>query len=170
VWLRDESGHRISARGPDHAGELCIRGPGLLDAYLAPWTPASAVLEPDGFRTGDQAFCDEDGDFHLVGRRANRINVAGMKFFCEEVEAVLDSHPRVLQSRVEARVHAQLGEIPVASVVPRDPAQPPRSDELRAFCREWLPAYKAPREIRVVEALRTTDTGKLLRWSEPEDA
>ena len=168
VWLRDEAGRRIDACGPEHAGELCIRGPGLFDAYLAPWTPASAVLEPDGFRTGDQAFCDDEGDFHLVGRRTNRINVAGMKFFCEEVEAVLDSHPLVLQSRVEGRVHAQLGEIPVASVVPRDSRQPPGPDVLRAFCRQWLPAYKAPREIRVVDALPTTDTGKLLRWRAEE--
>ena len=170
VWLRDESGRPVSQHGPEHTGELCIRGAGLLDAYLVPWTPAASVLVPDGFRTGDQAWRDEDGDLHLVGRRANRINVAGMKFFSEEVEAVLDSHPQLRRSRVEGRVHAHLGEIPVASVVPRDPARAPQPDELRAFCRERLPAYKVPREFQLVESLPTTATGKLMRWSGDCDA
>jgi long-chain acyl-CoA synthetase len=165
VWLRGEDGLPVAARGPEHTGELCIRGPGLFDAYLSPWTPAAAALAPDGFRTGDQAWIDEDGDLHLAGRRANRINLAGMKFFCEEVEAVLDAHPAVARSRVSARVHPHLGEIPVAEVVPADPAAPLAAQALQAFCRERLPSYKVPREIRVVAALETTATGKLVRWS-----
>ena len=83
------------------------------------------MLEPDGFRTGDQGYFDADGDLFLVGRRANRINMAGMKFFSEEVEAVLDAHPLVRRSRVFAREHAHLGEIPIAELEPADAAQPP---------------------------------------------
>jgi long-chain acyl-CoA synthetase len=165
VWLRDETGAEVKGSGPTHAGELCIRGPGLFDAYLEPWTPASELLVPDGFRTGDQAWRDEDGDLQLAGRRANRINVAGMKFFCEEVESVLDAHPEVERSRVSPRQHAHVGEVPVASVIPRDPSKPPAADRLRAFCRERLPAHKVPREIVVVSSLPTTATGKLVRWS-----
>ncbi len=164
VWLRDERGGRAtSANSAERTGEICIRGPGLFDAYLEPWTPSRLVLEPDGFRTGDQGYFDEDGDLFLVGRRANRINLLGMKFFSEEVEAVLETHPAVLQSRVIAREHAHLGEIPVAELVARDPARPPSARELLALCRDRLPAYKIPREFRVVAELPRTATGKLQR-------
>jgi len=164
VWLRGEDGKPVSApTSPEKTGEICIRGPGCFDAYLDPWTPAREVLEPDGFRTGDQGYFDADGDLYLVGRRANRINMAGMKFFSEEVEAVLDAHPRVRRSRVSAREHAHLGEIPVAEVEPADAANPPTRAELTAHCRERLAAYKIPREFRVVDSLPETVTGKLAR-------
>src|SRR6185369_14780167 len=117
VWLRGDDGRPVTSGSPDTVGEICIRGPGMFDAYLDPWTPARAFLEPDGFRTGDLGWRDADGDLHLAGRRANRISMAGMKFFCEEVEAVLDCHPAVQCSRVSARSHAHLGEIPVAEIV-----------------------------------------------------
>lgn len=163
VWLRGESGLPVTATGPEHTGELCIRGPGLLDAYLEPWTTARGILEPDGFRTGDEAWRDADGDLHLAGRRANRVSVAGMKFFCEEVEAVLDAHPAVRRSRVSAREHPHLGEIPVADVVPRRPEAPPDAETLRTHCRERLAAHQVPREFRLVADLPSTASGKLLR-------
>jgi long-chain acyl-CoA synthetase len=164
VWLRGEDGKPVAQpTSPENSGEICIRGPGCFDAYLDPWTPARAVLEPDGFRTGDQGFFDADGDLFLVGRRANRINMAGMKFFSEEVEAVLDAHPQVLRSRVRAREHAHLGEIPLAEFVPVDPAHPPTPAELSAHCRERLAAYKIPRDFKRVDALPETVTGKLAR-------
>jgi len=164
VWLRGEDGEPLQGpTSPERSGEICIRGPGLLDAYMDPWLPAREVLEPDGFRTGDQGWFDSDGDLHLVGRRSNRINMAGMKFFSEEVESVLDQHPAVERSRVFAREHAHLGEIPAAEIVARDRAQAPKPAELMRHCRGWLPAYKIPREFRVVDALPLTETGKLRR-------
>ncbi len=164
VWLRGEDGAPVAPpTSPEKTGEICIRGPGSFDAYLDPWTPAREVLVPDGFRTGDQGYFDSDGDLFLVGRRANRINMAGMKFFSEEVEAILDAHPLVRRSRVTPREHAHLGEIPVAELEPADPARSPTPAELKAHCREHLPAYKIPREFRVVESLPETVTGKLAR-------
>jgi long-chain acyl-CoA synthetase len=163
VWLRGEDGTRIAASAEDRTGEVCIRGPGLFDAYLDPWLPARTVLEPDGFRTGDQGWFDADGDLHLAGRRKNRVNMAGMKFFSEEVEAVLDALPGVRRSRVMARDHPHLGEIPVAEIEPEDPAAPPARAALIAGCRARLAAYKIPREFRIVAALPLTATGKLAR-------
>ncbi len=163
VWLRDESGQPVEDSAPDRTGEICIRGPGLFDAYLDPWLPASELLGYDGFRTGDQGWFDAEGDLHLVGRRVNRINMAGMKFFAEEVEAVIDRHPAVQASRVEAREHAHLGEIPVARIVAEPSSEPPSKKELTRFCAEHLPRYKIPRDFAVVDALPTTATGKLSR-------
>jgi long-chain acyl-CoA synthetase len=163
VWLRDESGEPVEASSPERTGEICIRGSGLFDAYLRPWILARSLLEPDGFRTGDQGWFDADGDLHLAGRRTNRINMAGMKFFAEEVEAVLDEHPGIRGSRVFARPHAHLGEIPVAEFVAADPASPPDRRELTRYCRERLAAYKVPREFRATDALTMTATGKVRR-------
>jgi long-chain acyl-CoA synthetase len=164
VWLRGDDGMPVTgATSANRTGEICIRGPGLLDAYLDPWLPAGEFLEPDGFRTGDQGWFDSDGDLHLAGRRANRICMAGMKFFGEEVEVVLDAHPGVAESRVFAIEHAHLGEIPCAQIVPTHPDSAPARSDLVRHCRAALPAYKVPREFRVVESLARTATGKLRR-------
>ncbi len=163
VRLRSDDGTSTPATS-DAVGELCIRGPGTFDAYLDPWTPARSVVEPDGFRTGDVARVDADGDITLVGRRANRISMAGLKFFSEEVEAVLEAHPAVRAARVSPRPHAHLGEIPVAEVVATDPMHPPAAHELTAYCRVHLPSYKVPRSFSVVGELPRTATGKIQRW------
>lgn len=166
VWLRGEDGSPIVDSSIDRTGEICIRGPGLFDAYLEPWTPASKVLEPDGFRTGDQGWFDPTGRLHLAGRRANRISMAGMKFFSEEVEAVLDTLPGVRRSRVSARAHPHLGEIPVAELELEEGAEAPDRKALMAHCRQHLASYKVPRSFAVVEALPLTATGKLERAPE----
>jgi len=164
VWLRDEAGRPVvGPTSAERTGEICIRGPGMLDAYLDPWLPAAEVLEPDGFRTGDQGWFDDDGDLHLAGRRTTRISMAGMKFFGEEVEAVVDTHPAVRESRVFPQAHPHLGEIPVAEVVAEDPEAPPTAKDLIAHCRVSLPGYKVPRKFVVVDDLARTATGKLQR-------
>jgi len=168
VWLRGEDGRPVA--GPtsvERTGEICIRGPGMFDAYLDPWLPAAAVLEPDGFRTGDQGWFDADGDLYIAGRRSSRISMAGMKFFGEEVEAVIDAHPAVRECRVFPQEHPHLGEIPVAEFVPQDPQAPPASKELIAHCRASLPGYKVPRKFLLVDALVRTATGKVQRHAKP---
>lgn len=166
VWLRGDDGAPVTSRGESHCGEICIRGPGMFDAYLDPWVTSRELLEPDGFRTGDQGWLDGDGDLHLVGRRTNRINMAGMKFFAEEVEAVLDAHPAVLHSRVTAREHPHLGQIPVAEIVPAAGCEPPTPRQLTDLCKQCLPAYKIPRQFHFVDALPMTLTGKVRRGYE----
>lgn len=163
VWLRGEDGRPAAGTSPETSGEICIRGPGMLDAYLDPWTPAAKILEPDGLRTGDQGWFDADGDLHLAGRRAARINMAGMKFFCEEVEAVLDAHPAIERSRVSAKQHPHLGELPVAEIVLAPGATAPTPKELASFCRERIAGYMVPRSFDVVAELPLTPTGKLAR-------
>jgi len=163
VVLRDAGG-AVWGPGehPGRTGEICVGGPGFFDAYLHPWTPAREVLEEGRFPTGDEGRFDEEGDLYLVGRRVNRINVAGLKFFCEEVEAVIDRHPRVGASRVYGEQHPRLGEIPRAQIVPAD-ADPPDGDELKSWLREHLPAHQIPRSFEVVDALPRTPTGKIKR-------
>lgn len=168
VWLRDGAGAELAESGPERTGEICISGDGLFDAYLRPFTLAKDALEHGSFRTGDQGWFDADGDLHLCGRRSNRINMAGMKFFCEEVEAALDTHPAIAASRVFAKQHPQLGELPAAEIVLEAGAQAPDRKALVAHLRGRLPAYKIPREFNVLDSLPRTATGKLRRFSDPD--
>ena len=144
-------------------GELLLRGPGLFDAYLFPWRERAAVLEEGWFATGDLAERDADGHIFLRGRAKSVINVGGMKFFPEEIEAVLDAHPAVLASRVRGEPHARWETVAVAEIVARDPAQPPSGAALRRHCRERIAGYKVPLRFENVAALPRTANGKLRR-------
>lgn len=158
VSLLDDEGMPVVEGQP---GEFHVRGPGLLDAYLVPWNPTP--LEEGWFASGDLVRRDEDGHLFLMGRKKSVINVAGMKVFPEEVERVLNEHPAVSRSRVIGREHAQMGQVPVAEIIPADPALPPKPIELQRHCRALLSAYKVPMQFKLVETLPLTASGKLKR-------
>lgn len=144
-------------------GELYLRGPGLFDAYLRPWTPGAEVLVDGWFRTGDLARIDEDGDIHLLGRSHSVINVGGMKCFPEEIELVLAQAPGVKAVRVSGRENARFGAAPVAEIELSDPAHPPATSALAAHCRKALASYKVPIDYRFVEKIPRTASGKIQR-------
>lgn len=155
VALLDEEGRVVSE------GEFHVRGPGFLDAYLVPWRPAP--LTDGWFASGDLVRRDADGDLFLMGRKKSVINVAGMKVFPEEVERVLNGHPAVKRSRVFGREHPLTGQVPVAEIIPEDPENAPKPVELQRFCKTLLSAYKVPMQIKVVDALPLTASGKVKR-------
>lgn len=158
VTLLDGDGLPI-AEG--EAGEFHVRGPGLLDAYLVPWNPSP--LEDGWFNSGDLVRRDTDGDLFLMGRKKSVINVAGMKVFPEEVERILNGHPGVKRCRVIGRDHPQMGQVPVAEMIPLDPASPPKPIELQRFCKAVLSAYKVPMQFKMVDSLPLTASGKIKR-------
>ena len=132
----------------------------MLDAYLDPWLSAREMLEPDGFRTGDQGWFDADGNLYLVGRRANRISMAGMKFFAEEVEEVLDAHPRAREPRLRAAARAAWARFPWRRSCPRIR----RGRRIRGADRvlpRAAPGLQDPARVPVVEAIARTSSGKL---------
>lgn len=160
---------RFADADSDGIGEVEIRGPGLLDAYYAPWRPRSEILRDGWFATGDLGSTDADGFLHLAGRRKNVINFAGMKVFPEEVEAVLRQCPGVLEAIVYARPHSEFGELPCADVV-IGPGHATDDRAIRRFCYRHLASYKAPKEIRVVAQITKTPSGKIRRWDRGETA
>jgi long-chain acyl-CoA synthetase len=144
-----------------HLREIALRGKGFLDAYYRPWQPGSRIM-PDGwFHTGDVGDLDADGCMFLRGRVKDVINVLGMKFFPQEVEAILVSHPAVAGARVLAYHDARLGEAARAYVVARG-APPPSEHELVEYCQGRLAYYKIPRLIEFVTELPRTASGKIL--------
>lgn len=162
---------RARILGPDgrslsagHAGELALAGPGLFDAYLAPYRPASDVLTDGFFRTGDCACMDEAGRVTLLGRLKDVINVGGFKVFPLEVEAVLLAHPQVAQARVRPMPDAHLGEQVSAEVEVREGVDPALAvAELGRWCAERLAPAKRPAAIQVLAQLPLTGSGKVRR-------
>lgn len=157
---------QIMAPDENGCGEVAVRGPGMCDAYAAPWWPR-ARFAPDGwFCTGDIGRIDADGFLFLLSRKKAVINLAGRKVFPEEIEAVLNRHPAVRESRAYGRAHAHLGEVIEAELVLEDGETD--LDGVRAFCREHLASYKIPARLHVVAALpRTAVTGKIRREAVP---
>jgi long-chain acyl-CoA synthetase len=155
---------RVSILEPDSngCGELAVYGPGILDAYVAPWIPQKAILRNGWFCTGDIARIDPEGYIHLLSRKTSVINRAGQKIFPEEVEAVINRHPDVRESRVYGRRHPLLGETVEADLVLEH--EQTSLAQIRAFCREQLAAHKIPAALNVVAELpRTAVTGKISR-------
>ena len=161
---RPVAGQRIKINAPDEngCGELSVAGAGFFDAYVAPWLPRE-IVSPDGwFYTGDIARLDADGFLFLISRKNAVINLAGRKVFPEEIEAVLNRHSAVRESRVFARAHPQLGEVVEADLVLNQ--SDADLDSLRNFCRAHLADYKIPVRFNCVHALpRTAVTGKIRR-------
>jgi long-chain acyl-CoA synthetase len=136
----------------------------MFDAYALPWRNRGEVLKPGGwFGTGDIARIDAQGYVHLVGRNSSCINVGGMKFFPEEVESVLCSHPDIQEARVFGNPHPNFGTVPVAEIV-RSADSHITSAELSSFCRKRLARYKLPAEYRFCESLPKTASGKIKRF------
>src|SRR5208282_3691062 len=110
---------RIKILSPDEngVGEIAVAGPGVCDAYAAPWQPRETILQDGWFITGDLGRRDADGFIFLISRKTAVINPAGRKVFPEEIEAVLNRHPAVRESRVFGRLHPHLGEVVEAEIV-----------------------------------------------------
>ncbi|MEB2283613.1 MAG: hypothetical protein B6D46_15205 [Polyangiaceae bacterium UTPRO1] len=156
---RPVPGYEVTISAADEVG---IRGPGLFDAYYAPWRPRAAVLQDGWFMTGDVGVVDAGGALTLRGRRKSTIVVAGLKLFPEEVEAVLTAFPTVAEARVVARPHRALGELPHAEIVLR-PGAALDCAALARHCSERLAAWKMPVSYTAVAAIPKTAGGKIAR-------
>ena len=157
----------VHASAGEDSGELRIRGPGLFDAYLDPWQPASAVCYDGYFSTGDRARIAANGEIHLLGRLKDLINVGGMKVFPLEIETVLASHPAVLASHAYAVPDPRLGETVGVTVMLADPStQAQAADELVTWCRARLAPLKQPTAWEFAP-LTLTASGKLRRTTAP---
>jgi len=148
---------------------LRIRGVRNASRYLG--DAASALAQSDGFvDTGDMVEL-RSGRYYFVGRKGGVINVGGLKVHPEEVEAVINTHPRVRMSLVKARKNPITGAIVVAEVVMNsDGSQAPvpadsqvLTKEIIDTCRRALPAHKVPAMVRFVPALEVSASGKLVR-------
>jgi long-chain acyl-CoA synthetase len=105
---------------------------------------------------------DAEGWFYVVDRKKDQINAAGYKVWPREVEDVLYGHPAVREAAVVGVPDAYRGET-VKAFVSLRPGEHVDPDELIAFCRERMAAYKYPRVVELVDELPRTASGKVLR-------
>ena len=143
-------------------GEIAIRGHNVMKGY---WNKPEATAEAitDGwFRTGDMAKVDSDGYYYIVDRKKDLIIRGGYNVYPREIEEVLHEHPAVAEVAVIGIPHPELGE-EVAAAVALKPDATATPEELRAFARDKMAAYKYPRQIWLVETLPKGPTGKILR-------
>ena len=154
--LRDHEAHWADKRGSvgrAHAGcELRV-----VDGVLE--VKAAQLAEPGWVRTTDLARIDDDGFLWILGRSDQAIIRGGFKVIPDTVRAALERHPEVRGAAVVGRDDRRLGAVPVAAVELRSDAVGP--DELAAFAGESLARYEVPVEIRIVDSLPRTASGKV---------
>ena len=159
VSIRDEDGNEV---GFDTPGELCVRGPQVMQGYWGRPDETAEVISEDGWlRTGDMATVDEEGYLRIVDRKKDMIIVSGFNVYPNEIEDVVALHPGVLEVGAVGVPDEKSGEVPKIVVVKKDPAL--TADVLIGHCRENLTGYKVPRHVEFRDELPKTNVGKVLR-------
>ena len=147
----------------DAHGEIHIRCPMLMRCYRDGVDP-----RVDGwFPTGDLGEVDRNGHLTVFGRRGDMIITGGENVWPAVVEAALAAHPDVAEVAVAGVPDPEWGQRVVAWIVPTDPGTPPTLASIRSMAADSLPMYMTPKELRVVENLPTTSSGKVRRHDLP---
>lgn len=145
-------------------GELCIRGPQVMQGYLnRPDATAETITEDGWLRTGDVAVIDDKGYVKIVDRLKDMIIVSGFNVFPNEIEAELVKHPGVLEVACIGVPSDKTGEAVKVFVVKRDPNDKMTETDIKAFCKEHLTAYKVPKLYEFRDELPKSNVGKILR-------
>ena len=149
--------------GHEAIGELAVRGPGsMLGYYRMPAETAKSLTSEGFFLTGDLALIDEDGYVQIMGRRKELIIRGGSKIYPRELEDLLRTHPAVDDVCAIGIPNELLGELVCACVIPIEGAIV-TGEELKAYVREQVAAYKVPDLVRFIDAFPQTASGKIKR-------
>jgi long-chain acyl-CoA synthetase len=151
------------------AGEIVIRGPQVMKGYWKKPEETGLVLRNGWLHTGDIARKDSEGYYYIVDRKKDLIIAGGYNIYPREVEEVLFEHPQIKEAIVIGVPDEYRGETVKAFVVPQD-GKTLSADEVIAFCRERLAAYKVPRIVEFRESLPKSGVGKYLRRALREEA
>jgi long-chain acyl-CoA synthetase len=143
-------------------GEICIRGHNIMKGYWKRPEATAETMRSGWFHSGDIGVRDADGSYRIVDRVKDMILRGGFNVYPREVEEVLYGHPAVVEAAVIGVAHESHGEEVKAVVALGKDAQA-TPEELIAYCKQNLAAYKYPREVQIVEALPKGPTGKILK-------
>jgi len=157
--LDPESGR---ACGIGEVGEIVMRSGGVFKGYWNKPEATAKTLRDGWVHTGDMGKLDADGYLSFIGRFKEMIKVSGYSVFPEEVETILVKHPAVAQAAVIGVSDPDKGEVVKAFVVLK-PGQSASAADIVAWSRDNMATYKAPREVKLIDALPTTGAGKVLR-------
>jgi long-chain acyl-CoA synthetase len=148
---------------PGKDGEVLIRGLNIMKGYYRNPEATAAALKNGWLYTGDIGRLDEEGYLYIVGRKKEMIIRGGYNVYPREIEELLYEHPAVQECAVIGMPHPELGE-EVKAVLYLKAGQQTTPEEIRAYCRERVAAFKYPRVVEVrSEPLPKTATGKILK-------
>ena len=150
----------------NETGEILSTGPQLFKGYWNnPEATSACMVERQGkrwFRTGDLGRIDEEGFFYIADRLKRMINASGYKVWPAELEATLYRHENVKEVAIVSAPDERRGETVKAYVVLKRP-EGTSAEELIAWCRQHMAAYKVPREVKFMEARPRSGVGKI-QW------
>ncbi len=152
----------VTDLAPGEVGELVIKSPNVMKGYHNMPTETANALRDGWLYTGDIARMDDDGYFYIVDRKKELIKPGGYQVWPREVEEVISEHPKVLEVGVAGIPHARRGETVKAWVALKE-GETSSVDEIRAWCKERLAAYKVPTDVEFRDELPKTTVGKVLR-------
>ncbi|GAA1315021.1 long-chain-fatty-acid--CoA ligase [Pseudonocardia xinjiangensis] len=147
---------------PGEIGEIVTTGPQVVPGYWNKPEETAAALPGGALHTGDVGYMDDNGWFYIVDRKKDQINAGGYKVWPREVEDVLYEHEAVREAAVVGVPDEYRGET-VKAFVSLRPGRTVSAEELIAFARERMAAYKYPRQVEFLDEIPKTVTGKLLR-------
>jgi len=159
IKIVDADGREVPDGG---TGEFWVRSPTLFGGYWNQPQATAAVMRDGWYRTGDAGFRDKDGLLYIVDRVKDMIITGGENVYSAEVEQALAKHPAVKQCAVIGLPDVKWGERVTAVIIPCAGAKA-TAEELIAHCRTLIAGYKVPKEVRFVETLPMTATGKILK-------
>ena len=159
IELRDSEGNTVPQGQP---GEMWVKGPQVMQGYWNRPEETAKAIDPRGFlETGDIAVMDEKGWFKLVDRKKDLIVVSGFNVYPNEIEEVIAHNDKVLEVACIGVPSDKTGEALKVFVVKKDPSL--TKEELTAFCRTELTAYKVPKDTEFRDELPKSNVGKILR-------
>lgn len=157
--LMDDDGKLVAEGEP---GELCIRGPQVMDGYWQRPEETAKVIDSEGWlHTGDIAKMDNKGYFYIVDRKKDMILVSGFNVYPNEIEDVIATMSQVLEVAAVGVPDDKSGEAVKVVIVKKDPSL--TAEQVKAFCKENLTGYKLPRYVEFRTELPKTNVGKILR-------
>ena len=143
-------------------GEIVIRGHNIMKGYWQRPDATEEAMRGGWFHSGDMARIDEDGYFFIVDRKKDLIIRGGYNVYPREVEEVLYEHPKIREAAVVGVPHSEWGEEIGAAVVLHD-GEDLAPEEVSAYVKERIAAYKYPRIVWFMEELPKGPTGKILK-------
>ena len=157
-----DSSDQLLPPGREHVGEILIRGHNVMKGYFGRPEATAQTLRGGWLHSGDLGYVDEDGFYFIVDRAKDLVIRGGYNVYPREIEEVLYAHPAILEAAVIGKPDERLGEEVVAVVALREGASV-SAEEIIAYSRERLAAYKYPREIRFMAELPKGPSGKILK-------
>ncbi len=147
---------------PNEVGELVVRGPQVMQGYWRRAEATTEMIRDDWLYTGDLARIDEDGFFFIEGRKKDMILCSGFNVYPDEIDRILVGHPAVLEAATIGVPDPTRGETVKSFIVLRA-GQTATEEEIIAFAREELAAFKVPREVEFLDELPKSSVLKILR-------